>query len=116
VDLYVARQPILDRSRRTYAHELLFRDGLVNAFGAEDPDLATARVIDTSFFVLGIETLTGGRKAFVMLAWERGAWDEVSLAAARIGLRSEEIAARYKSALEFGNSVALVEGGRPARV
>jgi EAL and modified HD-GYP domain-containing signal transduction protein len=65
VDLYVARQPILDRSRRTYAYELLFRDGLVNAFGAEDPDLATARVIDTSFFVLGIETLTGGRKAFV---------------------------------------------------
>jgi EAL and modified HD-GYP domain-containing signal transduction protein len=65
VDLYVARQPILDRSRRTFAYELLFRDGLVNAFGAEDPDLATARVIDTSFFVLGIETLTGGRKAFV---------------------------------------------------
>jgi len=52
----------------------------------------------------------------VVLAWERGAWDEVSLAAARLGLRSEEIAARYKSALEFGNSVALVEGGRPARV
>jgi Predicted signal transduction protein containing EAL and modified HD-GYP domains len=65
VDLYVARQPILDRSRRTYASELLFRDGLVNAFNAEDPDLATARVIDASFFVLGIETLTGGRKAFV---------------------------------------------------
>ena len=87
MDLYVARQPILDRFCRTYAYELLFRDGLVNAFGAEDPDLATARVIDTSF-VLGIETLTGGRKAFVMLAWERGAWDEVPLAAARIGLRS----------------------------
>ena len=65
MDLYVARQPILDRSRRTYAYELLFRDGLVNDFGAGDPDLATARVIDTSFFVLGIETLTGGRKAFV---------------------------------------------------
>lgn len=61
----MARQPILDRSRRTYAYELLFRDGLVNAFGAEDPDVATARVIDTSFFVLGVETLTGGRKAFV---------------------------------------------------
>jgi c-di-GMP-related signal transduction protein len=63
VDLYVARQPILDRSRRTYAYEILFCDGLVNAFSAEDPDLATARVIDTSFFVLGIESLTGGRLA-----------------------------------------------------
>jgi hypothetical protein len=89
---------------------------LVYAFGAEDPDLAKARAIDAAFFVLGIETLTGGRKAFVMLAWEPRGWDEVSLAAARIGPRSEEIAARYKGALEFGNSVALVEGGRPARV
>ena len=52
----------------------------------------------------------------VVLAWERGAWDEVSLAAARLGLRSEEIAARYKSTLEFGNSVGLAEGGRPAHV
>jgi len=65
--------------------------------------------------------LLGGDNALrrvydVVLAWERGAWDEVSLAAARLGLRSEEIATRYKSALEFGNSVALVEGGRPARV
>ena len=42
VDLYVARQPILDRSRWTYAYELLSRDGLINAFNAEDPDLATA--------------------------------------------------------------------------
>ena len=70
VDLYVARQPILDRSRRTYASELLFRDGLVNAFNAEDPDLVTARVIDASFFVLVIETLTGGRKAFVNFTWQ----------------------------------------------
>ncbi len=65
--------------------------------------------------------LLGGDNALrrvynVVLAWERGAWDEVSLAAARLGLRSEEIAARYKRALEFGNSVALVEGGQPARV
>jgi c-di-GMP-related signal transduction protein len=52
----------------------------------------------------------------VVLAWERGAWDEMFPAAARLGLRSEEIAARYKSSLEFGNSVALAEGGRPARV
>jgi len=65
VDLYVARQPILDRFRRTHAYELLFRDGTANAFSGGDPDLATAKVIDTSFFVLGLETLTGGRRAFV---------------------------------------------------
>ena len=65
MDVYVARQPILDRLCRTYGYELLFRDGPVNAFRGGDPELATAKVIDTSFFVLGIETLTGGRRAFV---------------------------------------------------
>jgi c-di-GMP-related signal transduction protein len=78
VDLYVARQPILDRSRRTYAYEFLFRDGLVNAFNAEDPDLATARVIDPSFFVLGIETLTGGREAFVNFT-RRPCWEATNI-------------------------------------
>lgn len=65
MDVYVARQPILDRFRRTHAYELLFRDGTANVFSGGDPDLATAKVIDTSFFVLGLETLTGGRRAFV---------------------------------------------------
>ena len=65
--------------------------------------------------------LLGGDNALrrvydVVLAWERGAWDEVSLAAADLGLRSEENAVRYKSALEFGNSVALAESGHPPRV
>src|SRR5262249_21341231 len=32
VDICVARQPILDRLRRTHAYELLFRDGLTSAF------------------------------------------------------------------------------------
>jgi len=68
VDVYVARQPILDRFRRTYGYELLFRDGLVNAYSGGDPDVATAKVIDTSFFVLGIEAMTGGRRAFVNFA------------------------------------------------
>ena len=65
MEVYVARQPILDRFRRTYGYELLFRDGPSNAFRGGDSDVATARVIDTSFFVLGIEAMTGARRAFV---------------------------------------------------
>ena len=65
MDVYVARQPILNRFRQTHGYELLFRDGLTNAFSAEDPDRASARVLDISFFVFGVETLTGGRPAFV---------------------------------------------------
>jgi len=52
----------------------------------------------------------------VVLAWERGAWDEVSMAAAALGLCGDAIAARYRTAVEFGNSVASTEAGGLARV
>lgn len=63
--VFVARQPILDRFRRTCAYELLYRGGVEAALGDEEPDRATLKVIDASFFVLGIESLTGGRPAYV---------------------------------------------------
>jgi c-di-GMP-related signal transduction protein len=62
---FVARQPILDRLKKTYAYELLFRDGPVNRYTGSDPDQASRSVIDTSFFLLGIDTITGGKPAFV---------------------------------------------------
>ena len=48
MDVYVARQPILDRLCRTYGYELLFRDGSVNAFLGGDPELATATEVETT--------------------------------------------------------------------
>jgi c-di-GMP-related signal transduction protein len=65
MQVFVARQPILDRLKKTYAYELLFRDGPVNRFTGSDPDQASRSVIDTSFFLLGIDTITGGKPAFV---------------------------------------------------
>ena len=65
MDICVARQPILDRFRRTHAYELLFRDGLTGPFSAENPDRTSPRVLDISSFAGGVETLTGGRPAFV---------------------------------------------------
>jgi EAL and modified HD-GYP domain-containing signal transduction protein len=63
--VFVARQPILDRSRRTCAYELLYRSGPDSGYDAPDADRATLEVIDTSFHVVGLETLTGRRRAFV---------------------------------------------------
>jgi c-di-GMP-related signal transduction protein len=65
MQVFVARQPILDRLKKTYAYELLFRDGPVNRYTGSDPDQASRSVINTSFFVLGIEAITGGKPAFV---------------------------------------------------
>lgn len=65
MDVYVARQPIFNRRKRIYGYELLFRDGVVNAFPDVDGDAATSRVLSTSFLSKGIERITGRRKAFV---------------------------------------------------
>jgi EAL and modified HD-GYP domain-containing signal transduction protein len=63
--LFIGRQPILDRSQKTYGYELLFRDGPENAFSGHDADQATMKVIDTSVGQMGIQRITGGRKAFI---------------------------------------------------
>ena len=65
MDVYVARQPIFNRRKRIFGYELLFRDGLVNAFPDVDGDAATSRVLSTSFLSNGIERITGRKKAFV---------------------------------------------------
>ena len=61
----MARQPIFNKRKRIYGYELLFRDGMVNAFPDVDGDAATSRILSTSFLSNGIERITGRRKAFV---------------------------------------------------
>ena len=61
----MARQPIFNKRKMIYGYELLFRDGMVNAFPDVDGDAATSRVLSTSFLSNGIERITGRRKAFV---------------------------------------------------
>jgi c-di-GMP-related signal transduction protein len=63
--LFIGRQPILDRSQKTYGYELLFRDSLKNFFNGHDADQATMTVIDNSIGQMGIQRITGGRKAFI---------------------------------------------------
>jgi EAL and modified HD-GYP domain-containing signal transduction protein len=65
MDFFVARQPILDRDQQLFAYELLFRNGRNNSFPAVDGDQASCNVLANSFLNLGIETITGGRLAFI---------------------------------------------------
>src|SRR5208283_877133 len=60
---YVARQPILDREEQVFGYELLFRDGLVNAFSG-DSDEASRATLDRSL-LMGLDVLCDGRRAFV---------------------------------------------------
>ncbi|MDR1728094.1 MAG: HDOD domain-containing protein [Acidobacteriota bacterium] len=64
---FVARQPIFDISNDVYAYELLYRKNMaVNAFDETmDLDQASTRTLINSFVDIGLDKLTGGRKAFV---------------------------------------------------
>lgn len=72
-DVFVGRQPILDRRHHVVAYELLFRASPEeNEARVVDDRLATARLISRAFFDLGIRTVVGRAQAFINL-------DEASL-------------------------------------
>lgn len=60
---FVARQPIFDRSEKVFGYELLFRNGLEEAFQA-DPDNAARSTLDSSL-LFGLDALCDGRRAFI---------------------------------------------------
>lgn len=62
---YVARQPIVDVNREVYAYELLFRVGEDNCFPDISPDEATSKILTATHLSLGIEEITGNKKAFI---------------------------------------------------
>jgi len=70
LEIFIARQPIFDRQQQVYAYELLFRSSLENFFNHPDLDQASSKVALDSFFILGIDTITGGRKAFINVTRE----------------------------------------------
>lgn len=65
MEVFVARQPIFDVRQKVFAYELLFRVGKEAAFNGLDGDEATSEVICRSFFAIGIDNMTGGKRAFI---------------------------------------------------
>ncbi|TYK65486.1 EAL and HDOD domain-containing protein [Colwellia echini] len=70
MNFYAARQPILDRSKKLFAYELLFRDGIDNVFPDIDGDEATSKMIEASQFNMGISEFTGNNPAFINFTLE----------------------------------------------
>jgi c-di-GMP-related signal transduction protein len=66
--VFVARQPILDKSGRVRGYELLYRQtGAAETRAGASDDIATANVIE-AMFGLGFEALTGGKRAFINIS------------------------------------------------
>ena len=64
---FVARQPILDANGVVFGYELLYRAAATDSSCREELDVAAARVLNDAVLTLGLETLTGGRRAFMNL-------------------------------------------------
>lgn len=65
MDVFVARQPIFDQDKQLFAYELLFRSGISNVFPEIDGVTATSNLLSSSFFTVGIERISAGKKVFI---------------------------------------------------
>ncbi|MCX8124556.1 MAG: hypothetical protein N3F66_10395, partial [Spirochaetes bacterium] len=63
--IFVARQPIFNRHKELYGYEILFRNGFENFYTAFDDDASTSKTLINSFLVIGSDSLTGGKRAFI---------------------------------------------------
>ncbi|HEY8340072.1 MAG TPA: HDOD domain-containing protein [Egibacteraceae bacterium] len=64
MDVFLARQPILDTTQRLRGYELLFRSGPENAYPGGEQAQTTSRVLDT-VMTTGLDTITAGAPAFI---------------------------------------------------
>lgn len=64
-DIFVGRQPILDRQDQLVAYELLFRSGQSNRAEITDDMTATAVVASHVFSALGADAALGGSRGFI---------------------------------------------------
>ena len=65
MDVYVARQAIFDINKEVIAYELLFRNNNINKFISIENSNPTLDVIRNSFSVIGLDKVTGGKRAFI---------------------------------------------------
>ncbi len=64
-DIFLARQPILDRDQTIVAYELLFRSGPQNFAQIENELSATASVIISLFHEMGVQSVLGNERGFI---------------------------------------------------
>lgn len=78
-DIFLGRQPILDREQRIVAYELLFRDGKSADATVTDDMQATASVIHHAFSEMGVQTVLGKQLGFINVSADMLLSDMVEL-------------------------------------
>lgn len=69
-NIFVARQPIYDKSNQLIGYELLYRAGDTDKAEFSDGDLASSEVILNSFVNVGLDSLVGSAEAFINITEE----------------------------------------------
>src|SRR5580704_19060097 len=65
MEVYLGRQPILDRGSNVSGYELLFRSSRANFCDTSDDVMATSQVIVNAVLGVGLDRLLGGKPAFI---------------------------------------------------
>ena len=66
MEVFIARQPILDREKKAQGYELLFRSGEENACGETDGTVATSCLMHNFLLSMGVDEVTGKKTAFIL--------------------------------------------------
>jgi len=69
-NIFVARQPIYNKSNQIFGYELLYRASDSDVAEFSDGDLASSEVILNSFVNVGIDNLVGSAEAFINITEE----------------------------------------------
>ncbi|HWR75787.1 MAG TPA: EAL domain-containing protein [Thiobacillus sp.] len=78
-NIFLGRQPILDRDQRIVAYELLFRTANTSSVTVTDDMQATASVIQHAFSEMGVQTVLGTQLGFINVSAEMLLSDMVEL-------------------------------------
>lgn len=65
MNVFLARQPILDKKNDVFGYELLYREGNDTRNLSKDGDYASSSVLISCFIDFGIEEITDQKKAFI---------------------------------------------------
>ena len=63
--MYIARQPIFDKTKDVYGYELLFRHSNTSATYTGTSAESSTAVVLGGLFELGVDKIVGNKKAFV---------------------------------------------------
>lgn len=114
-NIFVGRQPIMNKMLDVFGYELLFRDGDNPTANFTDGDMATSQVIRNAFVDMDLTQLTRGLKCFINVTREFILEDEpLSFPSDQVVLEilenetvDDELIAKIKSLAEHGMEFAL---------